>query len=76
VIAVEWRQGPPSEDAMARLKQHDYRQTKMLPVSFDRQVLAGTFEQARSQLGDQQIEITSSRDTVSQTQTPTAALTV
>jgi hypothetical protein len=31
---------------MARYKHYDYRQTKMLPVSFDRQVLPGSSEGA------------------------------
>ena len=29
---------------MARYKHYDYGQMKMLPVSFDRQILPGTFE--------------------------------
>jgi hypothetical protein len=29
---------------MARYKPYDYRQTKMLPVRFEGQILPGTFE--------------------------------
>jgi hypothetical protein len=31
---------------MAKYKHYDYRQTEMLPVSFDRQILPGTSEHA------------------------------
>jgi hypothetical protein len=42
---------------MARYKHYDYRQTKMLPVSFDRQVLAGTFEYTLNYLIDEKIDL-------------------
>ena len=29
---------------MARYKDYSYEQTKLIPLSFDRQILAGTFE--------------------------------
>jgi transposase len=42
---------------MARYKHYDYRQTKMLPVSFDRQVLSGTFEYTLNYLIDEKIDL-------------------
>lgn len=42
---------------MARYKHYDYRQTKMLPVSFDRQVLPGTFEHTLNYLIDEKIDL-------------------
>jgi transposase len=42
---------------MARFKDYDYRQTKMLPVSFDRQVLPGTFEYTLNRLIDDEIDL-------------------
>ena len=42
---------------MARFKPYDYRQAKMLPVSFDRQILPGTFEHTLNQLIDQDIDL-------------------
>ena len=42
---------------MARFKHYDYRQTKMLPVSFDRQILPGTFEHTLNELIDHQIDL-------------------
>jgi len=30
---------------MPRYEDYDYRQSKLLPVSFERQILPGTFEQ-------------------------------
>ncbi len=42
---------------MARYKHYDYRQTKMLPVSFDRQVLPGTFEYTLNYLIDEKIDL-------------------
>lgn len=42
---------------MARYKHYDYRQTKMLPVSFDRQILPGTFEHTLSELIDHEIDL-------------------
>ena len=43
---------------MARFKHYDYRQTKMLPVSFDRQILPGTFEHTLNRLIDEEIDLT------------------
>jgi hypothetical protein len=37
---------------MARYKPYDYRQTKMLPVRFDEQILPGTFEYTLNRLID------------------------
>jgi len=37
---------------MARFKPYSYRQTKLVPVSFERQILPGTFEAALSRLID------------------------
>ena len=42
---------------MARYKHYDYRQTKMLPVSFDRQVLPGTFEYTLNYLIDEKLDL-------------------
>jgi len=42
---------------MARFKHYDYRQTKMLPVSFERQILPGTFEHTLSHLIDHDIDL-------------------
>jgi transposase len=42
---------------MARFKDYDYRQTKLLPVSFDRQILPGTFEHSLSYLVDQELDL-------------------
>jgi hypothetical protein len=41
---------------MARYKHYDYGQTKMLPVSYERQILAGTFEHTLSFLIDHKID--------------------
>jgi transposase len=43
---------------MARFKHYDYRQTKMLPVSFERQILPGTFEHTLNELIDHEIDLT------------------
>src|SRR3989442_144000 len=40
---------------MARFKPYDYHQTKLVPVSFERQILPGTFEAALSRLIDDEI---------------------
>src|SRR3989454_478163 len=40
---------------MARFKPYDYHQTKLVPVSFERQILPGTFEAALSRLIDEEI---------------------
>jgi transposase len=42
---------------MARYKPYDYRQTKMLPVSYERQILPGTFEHTLSELVDHEIDL-------------------
>ena len=43
---------------MARYKPYDYRQTKMLPVRFDEQILPGTFEYTLNRLIDESIDLT------------------
>jgi transposase len=43
---------------MARYKPYDYRQTKMLPVRFEEQILPGTFEYTLSRLIDESIDLT------------------
>jgi hypothetical protein len=43
--------------SMAKHKHYDYRQTKMLPISFDRQILPGTFEHTLSELIDSQVDL-------------------
>jgi transposase len=42
---------------MARYKHYDYAQTKMLPVSYERQILPGTFEYTLSYLIDNKIDL-------------------
>jgi transposase len=42
---------------MAKYKHYDYRQTKMLPISFDRQILPGTFEHTLSELIGSQVDL-------------------
>jgi transposase len=42
---------------MARYKPYDYGQTKLLPVSFERQVFPGTFEYARTELLEHEIDL-------------------
>ena len=37
---------------MARYKDYDYRQGKFIPVSFDKQILPGTFEYTLNYLID------------------------
>jgi transposase len=43
---------------MARFKPYDYRQTKMLPIRFEEQILPGTFEHTLSRLIDESIDLT------------------
>jgi len=43
---------------MARYKHYDYGQTKMLPVSYERQILPGTFEYTLNELIDREIDMT------------------
>ena len=42
---------------MARYKPYDYRQTKMLPVRFEEQILPGTFEYRLNRLIDESIDL-------------------
>lgn len=42
---------------MAKYKHYDYRQTKMLPISFDRQILQGTFEHTVNELIDREVDL-------------------
>ena len=42
---------------MARYKPYDYRQTKMLPVRFEEQILPGTFEYTLNRLIDESIDL-------------------
>jgi hypothetical protein len=42
---------------MARCKHYDYGQMKMLPVSFDRQILPGTFEHTLTRLIDEDFDL-------------------
>jgi transposase len=42
---------------MARYKHYDYGQMKMLPVSFERQILAGTFEHTLNRLIDEDFDL-------------------
>lgn len=42
---------------MARYKHYDYSQMKMLPISFDRQILPGTFEYTLHYLIDEKIDL-------------------
>jgi transposase len=42
---------------MARYKHYDYGQTKMLPISYERQILPGTFEYTLSYLIDTKIDL-------------------
>lgn len=43
---------------MARYKDYDYGQMKMIPVSFERQILPGTFEYSLSYLIDHELDLT------------------
>lgn len=47
---------------MARYKHYDYGQTKMLPVSYERQILPGTFEYTLSFLIDNKIDLAAFED--------------
>jgi transposase len=42
---------------MARYKDYDYDQMKMIPVAFDRQILPGSFEYSLSYLIDHELEL-------------------
>jgi transposase len=43
---------------MARYKHYDYGQMKLLPVSFEQQILPGTFEHTLNELIDNEIDLT------------------
>lgn len=42
---------------MARYKRYDYAQMKMLPVSFERQILPGTFEHTLNRLIEEDFDL-------------------
>ena len=42
---------------MARYKEYDYRQGKFIPLSFDKQILPGTFEYTLNYLIDQELDL-------------------
>lgn len=42
---------------MPRFKDYDYRQTKLLPVSFERQILPGTFEHSLTHLIEHELDL-------------------
>ena len=42
---------------MARYKEYDYDQMKMIPISFDRQILPGSFEYSLSYLIDHELDL-------------------
>jgi transposase len=42
---------------MARYKQYDYRQGKFIPISFDKQILPGTFEYTLNYLIDNELDL-------------------
>ena len=42
---------------MARFKDYDYNQTKMIPISFDRQILPGSFEYSLCYLIDHELDM-------------------
>jgi transposase len=42
---------------MARYKEYDYRQGKMIPLSFDKQILPGTFEYTLNYLIDHELDL-------------------
>nr|WP_273440640.1 IS1182 family transposase [Sedimenticola selenatireducens] len=44
---------------MARYKEYNYDQMKMIPVAFDRQILPGSFEYSLSYLIDHELDLTS-----------------
>jgi len=43
---------------MARYKHYDYSQMKLLPVSFDKQIIPGTFEYTLNELIDNEVDLT------------------
>ncbi|RPJ10078.1 MAG: IS1182 family transposase [Deltaproteobacteria bacterium] len=42
---------------MARYKEYDYRQGKFIPISFDKQILPGTFEHTLNYLIDNELDL-------------------
>lgn len=42
---------------MARYKPYDYGQMKLLPISFERQILPGSFEFTLNRLIDEEIDL-------------------
>lgn len=42
---------------MARYKEYDYKQTKLIPVAFSEQILPGTFEYTLSYLIDHEVDL-------------------
>jgi len=42
---------------MARYKHYDYRQSKLLPVSFEEQILPGSFEHSLCYLVDLELDL-------------------
>ena len=42
---------------MARFKPYDYGQMKLVPVSFERQILPGTFQYTLNRLIDEEIDL-------------------
>jgi transposase len=42
---------------MARYREYDYRQGKMIPISFDKQILPGTFEYTLNHLVDHELDL-------------------
>ena len=42
---------------MARYKQYNYDQLKLLPISFSRQILPGTFEYTLSHIIDHELDL-------------------
>ena len=42
---------------MARYKDYSYEQTKLIPLSFDHQILPGTFEYTLNYLIDNEVDL-------------------
>ena len=42
---------------MARYKEYSYKQTKLIPISFDHQILPGTFEYTLNYLIDNEVDL-------------------
>ena len=42
---------------MPRFKHYDYKQTKMLPIAFDRQILPGSFEYTLDYLVEHELDL-------------------